>query len=116
MRKSFRQTKSKREPVSLNTRRDTSSVVEEDSFEHVEQPQQQQLSTARQEDGKVVMVLGGTGATGSHVLRDLENDEKVDKILLITRRQLIEEDVSCSTQKVRLQDIKNYFLMLRSWL
>ena len=109
MRKSFRQTKSKREPVSLTTR-DTSSV-DEDSFERVGQPQQQQqLSTACQEDGKVVMVLGGTGATGSHVLRDLENDEKVEKILLITRRQLTEQDVSCSTQKVRLQDIKTYFL------
>ena len=110
MRKSFRQTKSKREPVSLNTR-DTSSVYE-DSFEQVGQPQQQQLSTCRQDEGKVVMVLGGTGATGSHVLRDLEDDEKVEKILLITRRQLTEEDVSCSTQKVRLQDIKTYLLWL----
>lgn len=112
MRKSFRQTKSKREPVSLNTR-DTSSVYE-DSFEQVGQPRpQQQLSTGRQDEGKVVMVLGGTGATGSHVLRDLEDDEKVEKILLITRRQLTDEDVSCSTQKVRLlQDIKTYLLWL----
>ena len=38
--------------------------------------------------GLVALILGGTGATGKHVLEELNSSDKVSKIIFISRRNI----------------------------
>ena len=40
------------------------------------------------DSGLVALILGGTGATGKHVLEELNTSNKVSKIIFITRRDI----------------------------
>ena len=40
------------------------------------------------DSGLVALILGGTGATGKHVLEELNSSNKVSKIIFISRRDI----------------------------
>ena len=40
------------------------------------------------DSGLVALILGGTGATGKHVLEELNTSNKVSNIIFITRRDI----------------------------
>ena len=62
--------------------------------------------------GKVALLLGGTGATGSKVLEELKANEGISKVLFLTRKETEQDNPKVETKTVdfdNLQDSKDVF-------